>query len=279
MHKSDELLEVVKILADQLTQLEFKFDNVSFGENNQADDFKFWVATNGNAQPIQIQVPYLDNPAPNRVKEAQKIGIRFFADILSQEENRQWSQHLIDNSTSLKSLPGNVKDYILNSPGYARSTVILKNINIYIGNYKAIPYTDYENHLFQRFAQVFEQSYTRFLDLQKAEAQAREANIETALERVRSRSLAMHKSDELNEVVIILFEQFIGLGISIDGININILNENRTGFDSWFAAPGYTKAVCMFTPFFDSKVMNDIVHSINDNDELLHKFYTKQEKN
>ena len=279
MHKSDELLEVVKILSDQLTQLEFKFDNVSFGENNQADDFKFWVATSGNAQPIQIQVPYLDNPAPKRVKEAQKKGIRFFTDILSQEENRQWSQHLIDNSTSLKSLPGNVKDYILNSPGYARSTVILKNINIYIGNYKAIPYTDYENHLFQRFAQVFEQSYTRFLDLQKAEAQAREANIETALERVRSRSLAMHKSDELNEVVIILFEQFIGLGISIDGININILNENRTGFDSWFAAPGYTKAVCMFTPFFDSKVMNDIVHSINDNNELLHKVYTRQEKN
>src|SRR5690606_18265631 len=90
MHKSDELLEVVKILADQLTQLEFKFDNVSFGENNQADDFKFWVATTGNAHPIQIQVPYLDNPAPKRVKEAQKKRIRFFADILSQEENRQW---------------------------------------------------------------------------------------------------------------------------------------------------------------------------------------------
>ncbi len=29
--------------------------------------------------------------------------------------------------------------------------------------------------ILQRFAKVFEQSYTRFLDLQKAEAQAREA--------------------------------------------------------------------------------------------------------
>jgi len=76
-----------------------------------------------------------------------------------------------------------------------------------------------------------------------------------------------------------LFEQFTSLDINIDGININILNENRTGFDSWFAAPGYTKAICMFTPFFDSKVMNDIVQSINDNEELLHRVYTKQEKN
>ena len=55
--------------------------------------------------------------------------------------------------------------------------------------------------IFKRFGKVFEQTYTRFLDLQKAEAQAREAQIETALEKVRSRSLAMHKSDELQEVV------------------------------------------------------------------------------
>ena len=32
--------------------------------------------------------------------------------------------------------------------------------------------------IFKRFAKVFEQTYTRFLDLQKAEAQAREAQIE-----------------------------------------------------------------------------------------------------
>jgi len=42
-----------------------------------------------------------------------------------------------------------------------------------------------------RFGKVFQQTYTRFLDLQKAEAQAREAQIEAALERVRSRTLAM----------------------------------------------------------------------------------------
>jgi hypothetical protein len=48
---------------------------------------------------------------------------------------------------------------------------------------------------------VFEQTYTRFLDLQKAEAQAREAQIEAALERVRSRAMAMQKSDELKELI------------------------------------------------------------------------------
>ena len=54
-------------------------------------------------------------------------------------------------------------------------------------------------NIFKRFAKVFEQTYTRFLDLQKAEAQAREAQIELALERVRARTMAMQKSDELSK--------------------------------------------------------------------------------
>ena len=51
-----------------------------------------------------------------------------------------------------------------------------------------------EIELMLRFTKVFQQTYTRFLDLQKAEAQTREAQIEAALERVRSRALAMKSS-------------------------------------------------------------------------------------
>ena len=42
--------------------------------------------------------------------------------------------------------------------------------------------------LLERFANVFDGTYTRFLDLQKAEKQTREAEIELALERVRART-------------------------------------------------------------------------------------------
>ena len=70
--------------------------------------------------------------------------------------------------------------------------------------------------IFKRFAKVFEQTYTRFLDLQKAEAQAREAQIEAALERVRARSMAMQKSEELKEVIQVVYEQFVHLNIHIE---------------------------------------------------------------
>ena len=54
--------------------------------------------------------------------------------------------------------------------------------------------------IIERFSLLFAQTYRRYLDLVKAEAQAREAQIEAALERVRSRTMAMHKSEELTDV-------------------------------------------------------------------------------
>ncbi|MGF1555313.1 nuclear transport factor 2 family protein, partial [Paucihalobacter sp.] len=48
-----------------------------------------------------------------------------------------------------------------------------------------------------KYASAFDLAHQRFLDLQKAETQARETQIELALEKIRSRSMAMHKSDEL----------------------------------------------------------------------------------
>jgi len=69
------------------------------------------------------------------------------------------------------------------------------------------------HEIFKRFANVFEQTYTRFLDLKKAEAQAREAQIEGALERVRSKTMAMHNSEDLEDIVVSLFDEVLNLGL------------------------------------------------------------------
>ena len=90
---------------------------------------------------------------------------------------------------------------------------------------------------FKRFAKVFEQTYTRFLDLQKAEAQARESQIEAALERVRSRSMAMHKSDELLEVVAVLYEQMEPLGLAKYGCELILCNEKTDLMEFWHSNP------------------------------------------
>ncbi|MCG2459244.1 nuclear transport factor 2 family protein [Flavobacteriaceae bacterium F89] len=224
MHSSEELLEVIKVIADQLTRLNIKYNNVSFGSNILSDDIKFWISAKGVPNPLFIQIPNIDNPAPNRVREAEKKGIKFFADMLTTEENKQWLQHVIDYS-DIKLLPQNVKEYILSSKGFARSTFILNSINLYVGNYRAKPYTDDENEIIGRFTQVFEQAYTRFLDLQKAEAQAKEAQIEAALERVRAKAMAMHNSKDISAATVVVFNELGKLGIELERCGIIIFND------------------------------------------------------
>ena len=90
---------------------------------------------------------------------------------------------------------------------------MLENVGLYIENFSGIPYTDEENNTLMRFGKVFQQTYTRFLDLQKAEAQAREAQIEARLERVRSKAMAMHSPNDLSETVNVFFKELKTLGI------------------------------------------------------------------
>ena len=92
-----------------------------------------------------------------------------------------------------------------------------------------------EEDIFKRFARVFDQTYTRFLDLQKAEEQARESEVELALERVRSRSMAMHGSNELKEVIQLIFDQMNQLNINAEHAGIVVDYEPKKDFHFWVA--------------------------------------------
>jgi len=86
-----------------------------------------------------------------------------------------------------------------------------------------------------KISSAFEVAYQRFENLKKAEAQAREAKIETALERVRSRTMAMQKSDELTDASRVLDEQVRALGIQTWGCAFHIYADNAEGDFEWFS--------------------------------------------
>ncbi|MEO6403903.1 MAG: hypothetical protein ABIY51_03385, partial [Ferruginibacter sp.] len=71
-----------------------------------------------------------------------------------------------------------------------------------------VPLTEAEINLFKRFRNVFELAYRRFLDIEQAIGQAKEARIETALERVRAVAMAMRKPDDLLNICETLFTEF-----------------------------------------------------------------------
>src|SRR6478752_3750450 len=92
-----------------------------------------------------------------------------------------------------------------------------------------------EINLFKRFLKVFELSYRRYLDIEKAEAQTRESQIQLALERVRSRTMAMHSSDELNALIGTLFLELTNLDLVLTRCVIWVFDPATNGARWWMA--------------------------------------------
>src|SRR5439155_6345809 len=194
-------------------------------------DMHIWLADQHEV-PFQVTIPYFDCAHWNSFNEAKEKGIDFFANHLSFEEKNRFYQDLF------KLIPGlteETKEYYFSCPGLAISTVLLENVGLYIENFSGIPYSDEENATLMRFGKVFQQTYTRFLDLQKAEAQAREAQIEGALERVRSRTMAMHKSSEVMDIAVSLYAELEKLGFTFGASTIIIIDKASGDMEHWTA--------------------------------------------
>jgi signal transduction histidine kinase len=101
--------------------------------------------------------------------------------------------------------------------------------------------------ILQRFKTIVEITFRRYFELQKAEAQTREAQVEASLERVRSRTLAMQKSDELAETAAVLFMQLITLGIDPNRLYIAIMKDESGNVEFWITDEDGSKVSSAFT--------------------------------
>ena len=233
MHKSDELKEVIRLVLEQFIQLKINAEHAGFYiDYKTQDDMHIWLA-DPNIEPFFAIIPYFDTPTWNSFLEAKTKGTTFHTDLLDFEEKNKFYQSLF----KLFIVPEEAKKFYMQCKGLAVSTVLLDNVGLYIENFSAIPYTDEENKILMRFGKVFQQTYTRFLDLQKAEAQAREAQIEIALERVRSRAMAMHSSDELKALIGTVFTELTKLDLALTRCIIWVF-EQHTHAARWWMANG-----------------------------------------
>ena len=163
------------------------------------------MSSEGVLQP-PFRAPLTEDPSFIHMREAYERGETFFVDEIGGEE-------LVTHYKYMRTLPvvGEILDSIIEA-GHPLPTFQIFHLAYFSQGfllfitYEPVP----EAHdIFKRFGKVFEQTYTRFLDLQKAEAQARESQIEAALERVRSRTMAMHNSNDVGETVATMFAEFI----------------------------------------------------------------------
>ena len=97
------------------------------------------------------------------------------------------------------------------------------------------PIEDSQKKILKRFRNVFDLAYRRYNDIAFAEVQAREARIEAALEKIRSRALAMRNSSEVGNVSTLLFSELEKMDINPSGFSIMIFDEEQDKYELWRA--------------------------------------------
>ncbi|NND34492.1 MAG: SnoaL-like domain-containing protein [Saprospiraceae bacterium] len=278
MQKSEDLEDVIQLLFKQFVQLKIFVQHTGFLiDYKNREDMLIWLADEHAVFP-QISIPYFDSPHWNSFREAKKEGRDFFTNQLNFAEKNLFYQKLFPY---IPNLTQEIRDYYFQCPGLAISTVLLDNIGLYIENFEGIPYSDEENRILLRFGKVFQQTYTRFLDLQRAEAQAREAQIEAALERVRSRTMAMQKADELHEVVTLVVEKLMDLGVILDANGVILCTYFKDSRDvlHWIASPDFSFTGSYLLPYFDHPIFKAAWESKLSGAEYFSQSFSVEEKN
>ncbi|MBL7721590.1 MAG: hypothetical protein JNK98_06310, partial [Chitinophagaceae bacterium] len=284
MHKTDELQQVVNMVAQQLLQMGIDMDGGVFIAINDEvnNDLPIWAAAGAADYVQKVTIPFLDRQTFTRLHDAIIRRQPFYTEVYSKKDKNEFLNHLFRDHPWNQNSEQRKKELLAREGGYARSLVINQHTSIGITNHHGKKFTDAENEILRRFGSVLEQSYTRFLDLQKAEAQAREAQIEAALERVRSRSLAMNSSDELGDVVTVVLNNLMELGYIIDqgsAAHLVIFSEGTKDFVQWSADPALPHPVRLFIPYTDLPILTEFWDARQKGHDFFAKVYSFNEKN
>jgi hypothetical protein len=212
MRRSDELREMVLVILKETKALAFPSGRCTIVLfDRETGDAEFWMSglTDDNL-PERYHVPYHELPTFKALHDGWQQRIPFFEIELSGDVKRE-QDRFFHEETEFSRLPEPAKE------GMRRMDDLwLSNATTTHGVVQAVgtePLSKENAAILQRFAKVIDLTYTRVEDIQQAEAQAREARIEAAMERVRSRALAMSTSDELLDVVFKIHREYAGLGL------------------------------------------------------------------
>src|SRR5688572_7402852 len=180
MRKPDDLMLISEIIYNQLIVLGFvNVRNVQIAIDNDEKQLYNGVEYSEYYQNRLIEVPYDSSPMFREiVNELKRSDNAFYQKEIKGKEFEAWRTWRMKIDTK-------------NHPDIATATAMCFYLHsvgagmLGISTFNAI--TNDQLEILKRFRNVFELSYSRYIDIEKAEAQAREAQIELALERVRAR--------------------------------------------------------------------------------------------
>lgn len=240
MRHSSDLQKIVNIVAHELSNMNLDITGVFMVINNNEIDqqFTFWGST-GVAENYmkKAAIPFLNRPIYRVLAEATTKGERFFVEEYTREEKIEFFEHLFKHPPYNSSTPEWKKQVLSRKGGYTRSVSVSHYTSIFVVNHFGKKLSDNDNKILKRFGQVFEQSYTRFLDIQKAEALANEAIKQASADRLRGEIASMRNSEDLNRIIPVIWRELETLEIPFIRCGVFIVDEEKEKVQIYLSTP------------------------------------------
>jgi signal transduction histidine kinase len=252
MRISSELAETSAVLFQQLNALGIEAIRTAVGIfDDEIDALELWMTISGSEEVVRI-FDYVNlhvHPVFENIIPARQKNQPFALTVLKAPEVKQYYQTM---STYL-SLP---KQHVYNTEEYFYS-FFFRDGTINVVTQQAL--TDEECTIMCRFAMVFGLIYTRFLDLQKAEAQARDFLKQTSLDRVRGQIAGMRSTGDLERITPLIWNELKILGVPFIRCGIFIINEAKENIQMYLSAPDGRTLAVLDLPFQATPITADIV--------------------
>ncbi len=264
MHQSNELAETAVLLFQQFETLTKLPKNALLFiaiVDEESDSVVVWMTkAGGTIRQESHRTPLNEHPSIKSVYDAWKRNEPFHIRDLKGKELADYLEYVSTLPHVRDNKDKGLRELITSAP----KRLVFSEATFkqgFIGVMADRLLKEETQKLLIRFARVFELTYTRFLDLQNAESQAREAQIETGLEKVRADMMAMHKSDELRQVVGSVFKQLQNLGFDAPTCSVIIYDEDFSA-EHWFSGMGqdiYPKSYKI--PYVDNPYFTDLLNA------------------
>jgi len=261
MHKPDELQEVVTLVAEKLQDLGVIMDAggvIICTYFPDSKDVVHWLASSDFSSSKPYLLPYFDHKIFKEAWHSRESGEDFFSKAYSVDEKNSFFLHAFEHS-DYKYFPDEFKEWVLAAEHHALTFAWSKNAAILIPSFTDIVPSESDKEILKRFANVFEQAYVRFLDLQQAEEQAREAERQAALDRVRAEIASMRSADDLQRITPLIWRELTTLGVPFFRCGVFIIDEAAEVMQVFLTTPEGKALAVLHLGFDDAPLVTATV--------------------
>ncbi len=253
MRVSSELAETSAIFLHELNELNINALRIGVGIfDEDIDAMEIWLTTYSDTKEVMRILDYVNlhiHPVFENIIPARKENKPYALTILEGEEVKKYYRTM---STYI-SLPAQ-QHY--NATEYYYS-FFFKEGAINVTSNQML--SKEECHIIIRFTKVFGLIYTRFLDLQKAEARAKDILKQTSLDRVRGQIASMRSMDDLNRITPLIWSELKTLGVPFIRCGVLIIDEERQIVQMYLSAPDGHSLGLLNLPFDANTLTKNLI--------------------